>query len=83
MQPSAAVGAVPRLPPMLLDLATADHTQTSGFNVTNVIVLVVVLAVLVPAVNRLRRGASERRRARWAEEERQRQQRPEDPGLDA
>jgi hypothetical protein len=54
---------------MLLDLATAGAARSSGFNVTNLIILVVVLAVVVPAFSRLRRNASQRRRARWAQEE--------------
>lgn len=81
MDPSAAGRLLPRLPHMLPHLATAGHATTTGFNVTNLIILVVVLAVLVPVVNRLRRATSERRRARWAEEERQAQQ--EHPQPDA
>ena len=79
--PSARRRLLPRLPDMLPHLATAGHATTAGFSVTNLIILVVVLAVTVPVVNRLRRSTSERRRARWAEEERQahQSQHPQQP----
>ena len=52
-------------------LTVADQMPWQGFSVTNLLILIVILAVLWPVMRWLRRRASESRRARWAREEEQ------------
>jgi flagellar biosynthesis/type III secretory pathway M-ring protein FliF/YscJ len=49
-------------------LATADQQPPQGFSFTNLLILIVVLAVLWPAMRWLRRRISERRRERYERE---------------
>ncbi|HEU4330544.1 MAG TPA: hypothetical protein VFR40_05460 [Lapillicoccus sp.] len=50
-------------------LTSADQMPWEGFSVTNLLILIVILAVLWPLMRWLRRRASESRRERWAREE--------------
>jgi flagellar biosynthesis/type III secretory pathway M-ring protein FliF/YscJ len=50
-------------------LTSADQLPWQGFSVTNLLILIVILAVLWPLMRWLRRRVSEGRRERWAREE--------------
>lgn len=53
---------------MFTGLVSAGTSTSSGFLFTNLLFLIVVLAVAVPLVNKLRRSISEKRRRRWERE---------------
>jgi hypothetical protein len=50
-------------------LALADQMPWQGFSITNLLILIPVLAVLWPLMRWLRRRASDRRREQWAQED--------------
>jgi hypothetical protein len=50
-------------------LAGADQMPWQGFSSTNLLILLVILAVLWPLMRWLRRKVSENRRQRWAAED--------------
>jgi hypothetical protein len=50
-------------------LALADQTLWQGFSITNLLILIAILAVLWPLMRWLRRRASKSRRERWARED--------------
>ena len=50
-------------------LTVADQMPWEGFSVTNLLILIVILAALWPLMRWLRRRASDARRERWAREE--------------
>jgi Tfp pilus assembly protein FimT len=50
-------------------LPDADQMPWQGFSVTNLLILIVILAVLWPLMRWLRRRISENRRQRWARED--------------
>ena len=50
-------------------LTAADPTAGQGFSFTNLLILIVILAVLWPLMRWVRRRVSKRRRERWAQEE--------------
>ena len=50
-------------------LAGADQMPWQGFSFTNLLILLVILAVLWPLMRWLRRKISENRRQRWAGED--------------
>jgi flagellar biosynthesis/type III secretory pathway M-ring protein FliF/YscJ len=50
-------------------LSAADQKPWEGFSVTNLLILLVILAVVWPLMRWLRRRISERRRARWVQED--------------
>lgn len=49
-------------------LTLADQSPWQGFSVTNLLILIVVVAILWPLMRWLRRRISESRRERWARE---------------
>ena len=53
---------------MFLALLSAETSTRSGFSFTNLLVLIVVLAIGVPLFRKLRRSVSEKRKRRWAKE---------------
>ncbi len=63
---------------MFATLSTATGDQP-GFSVTNLIILLVAVAVFYPLQKKLREVVSRRRRERWAEEAR-RAEREQEPG---
>ena len=50
-------------------MAGADQMPWQGFSFTNLLILLVILAVLWPLMRWLRRRISENRRERWAGED--------------
>jgi uncharacterized membrane protein len=54
---------------VLATLTGATTPPPSGFSFTNVIVLVLVVAVLYPVQKKIRDSVSRHRRERWAREE--------------
>ncbi|MEP6649026.1 MAG: hypothetical protein ABJA74_03820 [Lapillicoccus sp.] len=49
-------------------LTVADQMPWQGFSVTNLVILIAILAVLWPVMRWLRRTVSANRRKRWARE---------------
>ena len=58
----------PRLPRMYTALVSAGASTSSGFSFTNLLALLVLLAIGWPLFQRLRRSVSEKRKRRWMEE---------------
>ncbi len=52
---------------MITALVSAGTSTSSSFSFTNLLVMIVLLAIGVPLLRKLRRSASENRRRRWAE----------------
>ena len=50
-------------------LVLADQMPGQGFSLTNLLILIPILAVLWPLMRWLRRRASDRRQERWAQED--------------
>jgi hypothetical protein len=50
-------------------LTAADQTPGQGFSFTNLLILIVILAILWPLMRWLRRRVSDRRRQRWARQD--------------
>ena len=53
---------------MFTALVAAETPTRSGFSFTNLLVLIVLLAIAVPLIRKLRRSASEKRKRRWAKD---------------
>ena len=53
---------------MFTTLVAAETPTRSGFSFTNLLVLIVLLAIAVPLIRKLRRSASEQRKRRWAKD---------------
>jgi hypothetical protein len=53
---------------MYTALVSAGTSTGSGFSITNLVVLIVVLAVAVPFFRKLRGSVSEKRRRCWEQE---------------
>jgi len=52
---------------MITALVSAGTSTSSSFSFTNLLVMIVLLAIGVPLLRKLRRSASENRKRRWAE----------------